>query len=89
MKLKARVFELYNRRYTSLSKLAQAMGMNPGQIYRVKQGDRRVSERFIIGAIKAFPGYTLNDLFYVVPDGGGSEKTTNEAIVVTGSRRDV
>lgn len=68
--------------------MARAMGMNPNQIYRVKQGKRKVSEKFIIGAIKAFPGYTLNDLFYVVPNGRGSEVTTNEAIAVAGSRRD-
>jgi excisionase family DNA binding protein len=88
VELKTRVFRLYNGRYASLSKLAQAMEMDPGQIYRVKNGEHKVNEKFIIGAIKAFPGYTLNDLFYVAPDGGGSEKTTNEAIVVAGSRRD-
>jgi len=87
-KLKTRVFKLYNGRYTSVSKLAQAMEMDPAQIYRVKNGERKVNERFIIGAIRAFPGYTLNDLFCVVPDGRGSEKTTNEVIVAADSRRD-
>ena len=64
MKLETRVFELGNNN-TSLPKLAQAMGISVSQIYRVKQGERPVNEKFIIGAIKAFPGYKLDDLFYV------------------------
>jgi excisionase family DNA binding protein len=67
-KLKTKAFELYNGRYSSLSELARAMGIAVSQIHRVRQGKRRVNEKFIIGAIKAFPGYKLDDLFYVVPD---------------------
>ena len=88
MKLETRVFELYNGRYTNLPEVAQAMGMNPRQIYRVRQGKCSISQKFITRALKAFPGYTLNDLFYVVPDGSENEGTTNEAVMVTGSRRD-
>jgi len=88
MKLETRVFELYNRKYTSLPEVAQAMGMKPFQIYRVRQGKCSISEKFIIRALKAFPGYTLNDLFYVAPDGSENEGTTNEAGVATASRRD-
>lgn len=88
MKLETRVFELYDRKYTNLPEVAQAMGMNPSQIYRVRQGKCSISERFIIRALKAFPGYTLNDLFYVVPDGSENEGTTNEAGMATASRRD-
>lgn len=88
MKLETRVFELYNGRYTNLPEVAQAMGMNPRQIYRVRQGKCSISEKFIIRALKAFPGYTLNDLFYVVPDGSENEGTTHEAGMAAGSRRD-
>ena len=93
MKLETRVFELYNGRHTNLPEVAQAMEMNPRQIYRVRQGKCSISEKFIIRALKAFPGYTLNDLFYVVPggsenEGTTNEGTTNEAVMVTGSRRD-
>lgn len=88
MKLETRVFELYNGRHKNLPEVAQALGMNPRQIYRVRQGKCSISEKFITRALKAFPGYTLNDLFYVVPDGSENEGTTNEAVMVTGSRRD-
>ena len=68
MKLNTMVFELYNGRYQNLSELAQAMGMSYNLIYRVKKGERNITARFIIGATKAFPGYKLDDLFYVSED---------------------
>ena len=51
-----------------MAELVQAMGISQDLIYRVRRGDRSISERFIIGAIKAFPGYKLDDLFYVSED---------------------
>jgi len=69
MQLKARVFELCNGNYTNLSELAQAMGISVSQVYRVREDKRLINERFITGAIKAFPGYKLDDLFYVAQDG--------------------
>jgi len=68
MKLKTRVFELSNGRYQKLSDLVQAMGISYDLYYRVRRGDRIINGRFIIGAIKAFPGYKLDDLFYVSED---------------------
>ncbi|MBA7479018.1 hypothetical protein ES707_14449 [subsurface metagenome] len=68
MKLKTRVFELCNGRYRNLVELAQTMGISNDLIYRVRKGERGINERFIIGAIKAFPGYKLDDLFYVSED---------------------
>jgi len=65
MKLKTRVFELYIGRYKNLYDLAHAMGINPAQLYRVRQGKRNINEKFILGAVKAFPGYSLDDLFYI------------------------
>ena len=67
MKLKTKIFELYKGRYGSLPKLAEAMGMSTGQIYRVRDGRRSINQKFIIGATKAFPEYKLDDLFYVAP----------------------
>ena len=58
-----------NRKYSSLVELARAMGIANSQIYRVRNGERHINEKFIVGALKAFPGYRLDDLFYVVPDG--------------------
>jgi len=65
MKLKTRVFELCNGKYRNLSELAQTMGISNDLIYRVRRGKRGIHQKFIIGAIKAFPGYKLDDLFYV------------------------
>jgi len=73
VKLRTRVFDLYNEQYSSLVQLAQAMGISKSQIYRVRDGERTINEKFIIGAIKAFPRYKLGDLFYVAPDGSGDD----------------
>ncbi len=75
MKLHTGVFELYKGRYGSLPKLARAMGMSAGQIYKVKQGKRGINQKFIIGATKAFPEYNLDDLFYIE---GQPVKTSNK-----------
>ena len=45
------------------------MGISTGQIYRVRDGARGINQKFIIGATKAFPGYNLDDLFYVDSEG--------------------
>jgi len=66
--LKTRVFELSNGRYRNLVELAQTMEISQDLIYRVRKGKRGIHERFIIGATKAFPGYKLDDLFYVSED---------------------
>ena len=72
MKLNTRVFELCNGKYRNLVELAQVMGISKDLIYSVRRGERGIHGRFIIGATKAFPGYKLDDLFYV------SEKSQNE-----------
>ena len=71
MKLNTRVFELCNGKYRNLVELAQTMEISQALIYRVRRGERGIHERFIIGAAKAFPGYKLDDLFYV--DSGKSQ----------------
>ena len=68
MKLNTRVFELCNGKYQSLAELAQMMGISNALLYSVRRGERGIHERFIIGATKAFPGYKLDDLFYVSED---------------------
>ena len=74
MKLGTRVFELYNEDYSDLVELAQAMGISKSQIYRVRQGTRAINGKFILGALKAFPGYRLDELFYVAPDGSDDDR---------------
>ena len=68
MKLKTRVFEVCNGRYQNLAELARTMEVSYDMVYRVRRGERGINGRFIIGAIKAFPGYKLDDLFYVSED---------------------
>ena len=67
MKLNTRVFELSNGKYRNLVELAQTMGISKAPIYRAGKGGGGINGRFIIGATKAFPGYKLDDLLYVVP----------------------
>ncbi|GAJ05769.1 unnamed protein product, partial [marine sediment metagenome] len=55
-------------RYRNLVELAQTMGVSQDLIYSVRRSDRGISRKFIIGATKAFPGYKLDDLFYVSED---------------------
>jgi hypothetical protein len=68
MKLNTRVFELCNGKYRNLVELAQTMRISQDLIYRVRKGERGINGRFIIGATRAFPGYKLDDLFYVSED---------------------
>ncbi len=68
MIVKTRIFELCNGRYRSLSELAGSMGISVSQVYRVREGTRSINQKFIVGAIKAFPERRLEELFYLVPD---------------------
>jgi len=49
------------------------MGVSVSQVYRVREGKRRINEKFIIGGIRAFPECSLGDLFYFVPGGSQDE----------------
>ena len=68
MKLNTKVFELCNGRYRNVAELARTMGVSQDLIYSVRRGDRNINGKFIIGATRAFPGYKLDDLFYVSKD---------------------
>ena len=68
MILKTRVFTLCVRNYKNLSELARAMEISVSQVYRVLEGKRNINRKFIIGAMKAFPGYKFDDLFYFVAE---------------------
>ncbi len=70
VKLKTIVFELSTEKYSNLSELAKAMGISVPQVYRVRRGKRSINEKFITGAVKAFPGYKLDSLFYVAQSEG-------------------
>jgi len=65
MIIRTRIFELCNGNYRNLTELAHAMGLSVSQVYRVREGKRRINQKFIIGAKRAFPSYGLDDLFYL------------------------
>jgi hypothetical protein len=68
MIIRTRIFELCNGHYGNLTELARAMGLSVSQVYRVREGTRRINQKFIVGAKKAFPNYGLDDLFYLEND---------------------
>ena len=72
MIVKTRIFDLSNG-YKNLSELAKAMGISVSQIYRVREGKRSINQKFIAGAIQAFPQYRLDELFYLAPDDNDQE----------------
>jgi len=44
------------------------MEISVSQIYRVREGKRSINQKFIVGAIKAFPKHKFEDLFYLAPE---------------------
>ena len=68
MIIRTNVFELWDGDHGNLSELAQAMGLSVSQVYRVQDGKRNINQKFITGAIRAFPEHKLDDLFYLDPE---------------------
>ena len=68
MIVRTRIFELRNGHYKNLSELARTMGISVSQIYRVREGKRRINQKFIVGAIQALPKRKLDELFYLAPE---------------------
>jgi len=81
MIVKTTIFDLADGNYRNLSELAQTMGISVSQIYRVREGKRRINQKFIVGALRAFPDRKLDELFYLAP---GSEE---ERLLVGGRER--
>jgi len=79
MIVKTRIFELCNERYRNLSELARSMEISVSQIYRVREGKRSINQKFIVGAIRAFPDCGLEELFYLVP-GSGNGRSAKERV---------
>ena len=83
MIIRTRIFEFCYGRYSNLSELAQVMGISVSQIYRVREGKRNINQKFIIGALKAFPEHTLDDLFYCIPEWTTVTKHCHQAAALT------
>ena len=65
MIIKTRIFELCDGRYRNLCELAQVMEISISQVYRVREGKRSINQKFIVGAMRAFPDHNLDALFYL------------------------
>ncbi len=65
MIIKTTVCDLTDGKFNNLSDLAHTMGISVSQVYRVKTGKRTINQKFITGAVKAFPQYRLDQLFYL------------------------
>ena len=89
MILKTRVFTLCVRNYKNLSELARAMEISVSQVYRVLEGKRNINRKFIIGAMKAFPGYKFDDLFYFVPEATVDQKSAVQQLAEKPDRQSV
>lgn len=68
MLIRTRIFGFCNGNYKNLSELAQVMEISISQIYRVREGKCSINQKFIIGAIKAFPKHKFEDLFYLTSE---------------------
>jgi len=68
MKLGTKVFYLCPSYYRNLSELAEAMGISVSEVYRVRNGKRSINEKFIVGALSAFPQFSFDELFYMSPE---------------------
>ena len=78
MIVKTRIYALADGSYKNLSELAKSMGISVSQIYRVREGKRRINQKFIVGAIKAFPNHKLEELFYLAPDSEDEQSVKEE-----------
>jgi len=66
MVVKTKVFDL--GKYRNLFELARSMGVSVNEVCRVRKGERSINQKFILGAIKAFPEYRFGELFYIAND---------------------
>ncbi len=66
--MRTAVFELASEYgYKSLGQLARAMGVSVSLVWRTQRGQRVINGAFIVGARRAFPGKTLDELFPAEP----------------------
>jgi len=78
IKLNRTTFEKYQaEKGWDDTELAEKMGINRSQIWRVKEGRNEPGRSFIAGALKAFPEATFDELF-ILTDVLRTRKTTSE-----------
>ena len=62
MRLRTRLFDVKG---DSMAELASFVGISLAQLYRIKNGQRGINEKFIVRTLTAFPQYKFEDLFYI------------------------
>lgn len=62
LRLKSKLFELVD---WDMKTLAAKLGVSLPHVYRVRHGKRGIHEKFIVGALSAFPECRFEDLFYI------------------------
>jgi len=83
--VRTRIFEFCDGPYRNLTELASAMEISVSQVYRVREGKRQINQKFIIGAMKAFPNHKLDDLFYLTPGSPSVTESHSRQYVATPS----
>ena len=83
MIVRTRIFEFCDGYYKNLTELALAMDISVSQIYRVREGKRQINQKFIVGAMKAFPSHKLDDLFYLTSESPSVTESQNRQYVAT------
>lgn len=69
MTVKTTVFDLAPEYgYITDKALADAMGITPYMVCRVKSSEQKITATFIAGARRAFPDKSLDELFVVEQD---------------------
>ena len=63
------------------------MGISVSQVYRVRESERSVNQKFIGGVIRAFLGYKPDDLFYLAPESPAIGKRNSKEKASTKSSR--
>jgi len=64
MFLKTRIVDLCENKHKNINEICQTMNISKNQLYGTHQGKYRIDQKFIIGALKAFPENNIGDLFY-------------------------
>lgn len=66
IKLNREAFEKYQKeKGLNDTELAKIMGINRTQIWRVKEGHNEPGKDFIVGALRAFPEASFEELFFI------------------------
>ena len=64
MIIKTRLTKLNGDGQVNLSELAKAIDISVKELCRILEGSQEINEHFIVNTIRAFPEYSLDQIFY-------------------------